>query len=69
LKDPKAKSMHMSASKITEEAQRSGEAPRTEIREELAALERYEAQHGSFPELVRAHYERDDDEVVGSRAR
>jgi hypothetical protein len=34
-------------------------ALRTEIRNELAALERYEAQHGSFPALVRAHYERD----------
>ena len=31
-----------------------------EIREELAALGRYEAQHGSYPELVRAHYEPDD---------
>jgi len=45
----------MSASKATEETLR------IEIREELAALERYEAQHGSFPELVRAQYERDDD--------
>lgn len=32
---------------------------RAEIREELAALDRYEARHGSFPEFVRAHYERD----------
>jgi hypothetical protein len=66
LKDPKAKSIDVRASKVTEEAQQSGEALRTEIRDELAALERFEAQYGSFPELVRAHYERDDD--PGSRA-
>jgi hypothetical protein len=36
------------------------EALRAEIRDELTALERYEAEHGSFPELVRAQYERDD---------
>lgn len=35
------------------------EVLRTEIRDELAALERYEARHGSFPDLVRAQYERD----------
>jgi hypothetical protein len=32
------------------------EALRAEIREELDALAKFEAQHGSFPELVRAHY-------------
>ena len=36
------------------------EALRAELRDELAAWEKYEAQHGSFPELVRAHYARDD---------
>jgi hypothetical protein len=36
----------MSASKATEEALRSVEALRIEIRDELAALERYEAQNG-----------------------
>jgi hypothetical protein len=56
----------MSASKATEEALRSVEALRIEIRDELAALERYEAQNGSFPEIVRARYERDDD--LGSGA-
>jgi hypothetical protein len=35
---------------------RRKEALRVQIRAELAALERYEAQHGSFPALVRAHY-------------
>jgi post-segregation antitoxin (ccd killing protein) len=65
----KAKSMDINASKVAEEAlareyaARRSEALRAEIRDELAALERYEAQHGSFPELVRAHYERDDGAV------
>jgi hypothetical protein len=39
---------------------------RAEIRDELAALERYEALHGSFPALVRAHDARDSS--VGSQA-
>ena len=62
----KAKSLGINASKVAEEAlaheysARRSEALRAEIRDELAALERYEAQHGSFPELLRAHYERDD---------
>ena len=62
----KAKSMGINASKVAEEAlayeysRGLREVLRAEIRDELAALERYEAEHGSFPELVRAHYERDD---------
>jgi hypothetical protein len=32
------------------------EALCAEICDELAALKKYEAQHGSYPELVRAHY-------------
>lgn len=65
----KAKSMGINTSKVAEEAlvqeYSAGlrEALRAEIRDELAALERYEAQHGSFPDLVRAHYERDDGAV------
>jgi antitoxin CcdA len=65
----KSKSLGINASKVAEEAlaheysARRSEALRAEIRDELAALERYEAQHGSFPELVRAHYERDDGTV------
>jgi post-segregation antitoxin (ccd killing protein) len=61
--------MGINASKVAEEAlaqeysARLRDALRAEIRDELAALERYEAQHGSFPELVRAHYERDDGAV------
>ena len=65
----KAKSLGINASKVAEEAlaheysARRSEALQAEIRDELAALERYEAQHGSYPELVRAHYERDDGAV------
>jgi hypothetical protein len=32
------------------------ETVRIGIRNELAALDKYEALHGSFPELVRLHY-------------
>jgi len=65
----KAKNMGINTSKVAEEALADAysvglrEALRAEIREELAALERYEAEHGSFPELVRAYYERDDGAV------
>jgi antitoxin CcdA len=65
----KAKDLGINASKVAEEAlaqeysARRSEALRAEIRDELAALEKFEAQHGSFPELVRAHYERDDGAV------
>ncbi len=65
----KAKSMGINTSKVAEQALAHEylvglrEALRAEIRDELAALEKYEAQHGSFPELVRAHYERDDGTV------
>jgi antitoxin CcdA len=65
----KAKDLGINASKVAEKAltheysARRSEALRAEIRNELAAVEKYEEQHGSFPELVRAHYERDDDAV------
>jgi post-segregation antitoxin (ccd killing protein) len=65
----KAKSVGINTSKVAEEAlaheysARRREALRVEIRDELMALEKYEAQHGSYPELVRAHYERDDGAV------
>jgi antitoxin CcdA len=65
----KAKSMGINASKVAEEALAKEyaigvrEALRAEIRDELAALERYEAEHGSFAEQVRAHYESDDGAV------
>jgi post-segregation antitoxin (ccd killing protein) len=62
----KAKSMGINTSKVAEEALAEEysaglrEALRAEIQNELAALESYEAEHGSFSEFVRAHYERDD---------
>jgi antitoxin CcdA len=65
----KAKSMGINTSKVAEEALANEysaglrEVIRAEIRSELTALEKYEAEHGSFPELVRAHYERDDGAV------
>jgi post-segregation antitoxin (ccd killing protein) len=65
----KAKSMGINTSKVAEEALAREyavglrEALRAEISGELAALEKYEAEHGSFPDLVRAHYERDDGAV------
>ena len=65
----KAKSIGINTSKVAEEAlaqeysARRADALRAEIREELVTLENFEAQHGSFPEIVRAHYERDDGPV------
>lgn len=65
----KAKSVGINTSRVAEDALaqeysvRLRETLRAEIRDELAALEKYEAEHGSFPELVRAHYERDDGAV------
>jgi post-segregation antitoxin (ccd killing protein) len=65
----KAKSVGISASKVAEQAiadeyaKRRKEALLKELQQDLAAVERYEEQHGSFPELVRAHYEREDGSV------
>ena len=65
----KAKSVGINASKVAEEAiadeyaKRRKEALLKELQQDLAAVERYEEQHGSFPELVRAHYEREDGSV------
>ena len=46
-----------------EYAKRRREALLKELRKDLAAVESYEEQHGSFPELVRVHYEREDGAV------
>jgi post-segregation antitoxin (ccd killing protein) len=65
----KAKSVGINASRVAEEAiadeyaKRRKEALLKELRQDLAAVEKYEGQHGSFPELVRAHYEREDGSV------
>jgi len=62
----KAKMLGINASKVAEEAladeyaRLRSEALLEELRRDLSAVESYEEQHGSFPELVRAHYERDD---------
>ena len=65
----KAKSIGINTSKVAEEAlaqeyaQRRSEALIAEIRQDLAAVERYAEEHGSFADLVREHYEREDGAV------
>jgi post-segregation antitoxin (ccd killing protein) len=65
----KAKGLGINTSKVAEEslareyAARRSEVVLAELRREVAAVEGYEKEHGSFPELVRAHYERDDGAV------
>ena len=44
-----------------EVARRYAERLREEARKDLRALDAYEAKHGSFPEMVRQHYESDTD--------
>jgi len=62
----KAKSLGINTSKVAEEAlatkyaERCSEALIEELRLGLGAVESYAEQHGSFAELVREHYERDD---------
>jgi post-segregation antitoxin (ccd killing protein) len=65
----KAKSLGINASKVAEEAiatkyaQLHSEALIAELRQGLAAVASYADQHGSFAELVREHYEREDGAV------
>jgi post-segregation antitoxin (ccd killing protein) len=65
----KAKSIGINTSKVAEEAlaqeyaQRRSEALIAELRQDLAAVESYAELHGSFADLVREHYARDDDAV------
>jgi len=65
----KAKSVGINTSRVAEEglaqeyAQRRSEALIAELRQDLAAAERYADQHGSFADLVREHYEREDGAV------
>ena len=44
-------------------AERRREALRAEIQKDLAAVETYAEQHGSFADLVRQHYKRSDGAV------
>ncbi len=62
-----AKGLGLNASQIAEEAiaaelaRRHAERIQAEIREDLEASNAYTAKHGSFAEMVRAHYGRDDE--------
>ena len=64
-----AKSVGINISQVAEEALTAAYVDRrralleAEIRQDLAAVASYVAEHGSFPELVRRHYEHDDDAV------
>lgn len=68
----KAKSLDINVSKVAEEAIASAYAAlraktlAEELRQSLAAVSEYAAQHGSFPDSVRALYEEtsDDDAAV-----
>ena len=65
----KAKGIGINASRIAEEAlareyaERGKKALTAELELDLAAVESYADVHGSFAELARAHYERDDGAV------
>jgi post-segregation antitoxin (ccd killing protein) len=65
----KAKSVGINASRVAEEAlarsyaDRRREALTADVQQDMAALENYADQHRSFADLVREHYERDDDAV------
>ncbi len=61
-----AKALGINTSQIAEEAlsqevnRRRAEQLRAEIAQDLAALDAYEAKHGSFADMVREHYQADD---------
>jgi antitoxin CcdA len=65
----KAKRLGINASQVAEQAiaeeyaSRRAIELRAELAGELAAIETYEEEHGSFTEMARAHY-RDDDGAV-----
>jgi len=65
-----AKRCGINASQIAEDAlaqevaRRKAEQLKAEVRQDIEALDAYESAHGSFPEMVREHYRRsnnDDD--------
>ena len=45
-----------------EVATRKAQRVKDEIRQDLEALDAYEAKHGSFAEMVRDHYQSADDD-------
>ena len=63
-----AKRLGINASQLAEEAlghevaKRKAERLRDEVRRDLEALDAYEAEHGSFAEMVREHYQPADDD-------
>jgi antitoxin CcdA len=64
-----AKRLGINTSQVAEEAlvhevaRRQAERLREEVRKDLAALDAYEAQHGSFADMVREHYQTGTDET------
>ena len=65
----KAKSLGINASKVAEEAlaheyaELRREALKAELRQDLAAVAEYAEKHGSFPDLVREHYAREEESL------
>jgi len=63
----KAKAAGINTSRVAEEAlaskyaELSREVLLAELRQDLAAVESYAEEHGSFADLVRKHYARDDE--------
>lgn len=64
-----ARRLGINTSQIAEEAlahevaRRNAERLREEVRKDLEALDAYEAEHGSFAEMVRQHYQSGSDDA------
>jgi antitoxin CcdA len=64
-----AKGLGINTSQIAEEAlaqevaRRKAERLKEEVRKDLEALDAYEAEHGSFAEMVRQHYDPGSDDA------
>jgi post-segregation antitoxin (ccd killing protein) len=62
-----AKVLGINTSQVAEEAlayeveRRKAEKLKAEIREDIEALDAYEAKHGSFVDMAREHYQSDSD--------
>jgi len=63
-----AKALDINASQVAEEAlayevaRLRAEKLKAEIREDIEALDAYEAKHGSFVDMAREHYQLDSDD-------